>query len=72
MDIYDFMMGLGLFGFIVLILFLVLLPAACTIIVGMWIASLLHITGIIWWAFMILFFIIILGIMNLLSNFNRK
>lgn len=68
MDIYDAIIGLGVLGFILLIIFLIFLPTICAIIVGMWVAGVLHLTGATWWAFMVLFVVIILGIVATLTK----
>lgn len=51
--------GLGIIGIILLIILILLIPFIVTIIVGVGFANLLGFTGIYWWAFVILFYIII-------------
>ena len=58
----------GLTGIVVIILFIILLPLVATIIVGIAFANILGFTGITWWAFLIVFYLIISGIMSLLSK----
>lgn len=50
---------LGILGIILLIILILLLPLILTIIVGVGFANMLGFTGIFWWAFVILFFIVI-------------
>ena len=55
---------LGILGIILLIILILLLPLILTIIVGVGFANMLGFTGIFWWAFVILFFIIIGAILG--------
>ena len=47
--------GLGIIGVILLVILVLLVPFIVTIIVGVGFANLLGLTGIYWWAFVILF-----------------
>ena len=58
----------GLLGLIMIILFIIFLPLICTIILGMYIAGVLNLSGITWWAFMIIFYIIIMGVIGKLTS----
>ena len=58
----------GLVGLIMIILFIIFLPLICTIILGMYIAGVLNLSGITWWAFMIIFYIIIMGVIGKLTS----
>jgi hypothetical protein len=58
----------GLTGIVVIILFIILLPLIATIIVGIAFANILGFTGITWWAFLIVFYLIVSGIISLLSR----
>ena len=51
--------GLGIMGVILLVILVLLVPFIMTIIVGVGFANLLGFTGIYWWAFVILFYIVI-------------
>ncbi|MBP5422967.1 MAG: hypothetical protein J6Y78_11055 [Paludibacteraceae bacterium] len=64
--IKELILGLGIIGLIILILMIALLPLICTIILGTYIATTIGLTGIVWWAFVILFYIIIMGIISLI------
>lgn len=57
----------GLFGVILLIVLIVLIPFILTIIVGIAFANLLGFTGIYWWAFIILFYLIVSAIFGALG-----
>lgn len=54
----------GIVGIIVLLIIIILIPFVLTIIVGIGFANLLGFTGIYWWAFVILFYIIIGAILG--------
>lgn len=54
----------GIVGIIVLLIIIILIPFVLTIIVGVGFANLLGFTGIYWWAFVILFYIIIGAILG--------
>lgn len=58
----------GLVGLIMIILFIIFLPLICTIILGMYIAGVLNLSGITWWAFMIIFYIIIMSVIGKLTS----
>lgn len=68
MDIYDVLIGLGMIGVVLLIMCLICLPTICTIIIGIWVANSLYMHGIVWWAFVFIFTIFVLGILGFLSN----
>lgn len=55
----DLLTGLGVIGVILLVILLLFLPLILTGIVGVAIANLLGFNGIVWWAFIILFYIVI-------------
>lgn len=56
--------GLGIIGVILLVTLVLLVPFIVTIIVGVGFANLLGLTGIYWWAFVILFYIVIGAILG--------
>lgn len=64
--IKEILLGCGVLGLIVLFLMALLLPVVCTIILGTYFATLLGLTGIVWWSFVILFYIIIIGLMGII------
>ena len=73
MDIYDFIMGIGVLGIVLVFIFLICLPLICAVIVGTWAAGTLGLSGAVWWAFLGLFVLIILLIIGALSSIaNRK
>ena len=63
----ELLLGLGIIGIILLIAILVLIPLICTIILGTYFATALGLTGIVWWAFVIIFYLIIIGILGVLT-----
>ena len=59
---------LGLMGLLMLGVFLILLPLIVTIIVGISFANMLGFTGLSWWAFVILFYLIVGAIINMVRT----
>lgn len=61
-------MGLLDLGFVGIILFiiliLILLPAIATILVGIGFANMFGFTGLTWWAFLIIFYLVISAILG--------
>ena len=62
------MKELGVIGFIILILIIILIPFLCTIVLGVAFANMLGLTGITWWAFVIIFYLVIMGILGLFNS----
>ena len=58
----------GLTGIILIIILLILLPVFVTLIVGMAFANLFGFTGVTWWAFIILFYLLISAILGMVSK----
>lgn len=54
----------GIMGIILLIILILLIPFIVTIIVGIGLANLMGFTGVFWWAFVILFYIVIASILG--------
>lgn len=63
----EILLGMGLVGIILLICAIVLLPLICTIILGTYLATTLGLSGIVWWAFVIIFYLIIAGVLGALT-----
>lgn len=59
---------LGIIGIILLVIIAVLLPIILTILVGIAFANSLGFTGIYWWAFVILFYLIVSALFGALSK----
>lgn len=57
--------GLGIMSALLFVVILLILPLVITIIVGVALANMLGFTGIVWWAFVILFYITITAILNI-------
>lgn len=66
--IEEVLIGIGVVGIILFILVLALLPFVCTIVLGTYLATLFGLTGIVWWAFVILFYIVIIGILGSIAK----
>lgn len=58
---------MGAVGIFLLLVLVLLLPAILTIIVGIAFANMFGFTGIYWWAFVILFYIVIGAILGCLG-----
>ena len=50
-----------------IIILISIVPIVLTVIVGAGLANYFELTGITWWAFMILFYIIVTGLLGLIS-----
>lgn len=53
---------------ILFLIFIVCLPLVCTIILGTYLATLLGLTGIVWWSFVILFWIVLMLLITFLGK----
>ena len=58
----------GLTGILLIIIFIVLLPIVVTFIVGIAFANLLGFSGVTWWAFIILFYLLVSAIFGMLGK----
>lgn len=65
--IKELLLGIGVIGLAIFILIILLLPLICTIILGTFLATSLGLSGLVWWAFVILFYIILMGVLGLLA-----
>ena len=61
----ELLIGIGVLGLVLFICILILLPLVCTIILGTYFATALGLTGLVWWAFVIIFYIVIMGIISM-------
>ena len=59
---------LGGGAIIVFLVFIVCLPLICTIVLGTYLATLLGLTGIVWWSFVILFWIVLMSLITFLGK----
>ena len=66
--IEEVLTAIGVIGIILFILVLVLLPFICTIILGTYLATALGLTGLVWWSFVIIFYLIIAGLLGLIAH----
>ena len=58
----------GLTGILLIIIFLILLPVFVTLIVGIAFANMFGFTGVYWWAFIVLFYLVISAILGLIGK----
>lgn len=68
LEVEDVAIGVGLVGIIMFALLIIFIPMIATIVLGVAIANMLGFTGIVWWSFLIVFYLVIMGIIGLLSN----
>ena len=62
------LLDLGLFGIgVFIILCIIVLPVLVTVLVGIAFANLLGLTGLFWWAFVILFYLLMSAIFGALG-----
>lgn len=66
--IEELLIGIGIMGIILFILVLILLPFVCTIILGTYLATTLGLTGLVWWSFVIIFYLVIEGLLGLIAR----
>lgn len=66
--IEELLVGVGIIGIILFILVLILLPFVCTIILGTYLATALGLTGLVWWSFVIIFYLVIAGLLGLMAR----
>lgn len=66
--IEELLIGIGVIGIILFILILAILPFICTIVLGTYLATTLGLTGIVWWSFVILFYLLIAGLLGLIAH----
>lgn len=59
---------IGIITLITFIILIILIPLIATIIIGITIANYLGLTGIVWWAFIILFYLIVSAILSKSNN----
>ena len=59
---------IGIFSILILLLIILILPLVLTVIVGVAFANMLGLSGIVWWSFVILFYIVIAGILGTVNN----
>ena len=64
----DWLETVGILGLIILSIFILLIPLICTIVIGTYIATILGLTGLVWWSFVILFFIVVSAVLSMISR----
>lgn len=65
--IKEILLGFGIIGLVLFICIILLIPFICTIILVTFLATNLGLSGIVWWAFVILFYIIIMGLIGAIT-----
>lgn len=58
----------GMTGLIIIFIILLLLPFFVTVVVGIAFANLFGFTGITWWSFIILFYLVVSAIFGVISK----
>lgn len=56
--------GLGIFAVLFFISILIFLPLFVTVVAGVCVANLLGFTGVTWWCFVILFYLVVTAIIS--------
>ena len=64
----DYVRIFGFFIVILIMIFIALLPLIWTIVLGTYLATVLCLTGFIWWSFVILFLISLYGLIGFLYH----
>ena len=64
----DWLEAVGVLGLIILGILLICIPLICTIVIGTYIATTLGLTGLVWWCFVILFWIIVSSVLAMISR----
>ena len=62
MEFEEFLLFLG--GYLILFILFVFIPMIATLIIGIYLANHLDLSGIIWWAFLIVFYCVVTGLMS--------
>lgn len=57
--------GMGVVGIIMFFMLLIFLPLILTVVLGVGFANWFGFTGITWWAFVIIFYIVIAGLIGM-------
>lgn len=64
----DYVKIFGFFIVILIMIFIALWPLICTVVLGTYLATVLGLTGFVWWSFVILFMIFLYGLMGFLYH----
>lgn len=64
----DYVKIFGFFIVILIMIFIVLLPLIWTVVLGTYLATVLGLTGFVWWSFVLLFMIFLYGLMGFLYH----
>lgn len=64
----DYVRIFGFFIVVLIMIFIALLPLIWTIVLGTYLATVLGLTGFVWWSFVILFMILLYGLIGFLYH----
>ena len=64
----DYVRIFGFFIVVLIMIFIVLLPFFWTVVLGTYLATVLGLTGFVWWSFVILFMFFLYGLMGFLYH----
>lgn len=64
----DYVKIFGFFIVVFIMVFIVLLPVIWTVVLGTYLATVLGLTGFVWWSFVLLFMIFFYGLMGFLYH----
>lgn len=64
----DYVRIFGFFIVILIMIFMALLPLIWTIVLGTYLATVLGLTGFVWWSFVLLFLILLYGLIGFLYH----
>lgn len=67
----DYLKFGGVVFVLIIICLIIIIPTIATIVIGMWIANQLGLSGIVWWSFLILFWLIVSSIISKLSTISN-
>lgn len=68
MSFVEYLTGIGIIGIILLCIFVVIFILCAPIIVAIFIANALGLSGIVWWAFVVVIWLIIASIISKASS----
>lgn len=68
MSMVDYLMGIGYIGIILLCVIITVFIFIAPILIAMYIANYLHFNGVMWWAVVIVLWLIIAGLISKLTS----
>ena len=64
----SFLKAVGLFGIVLFLVAVIVVPIVATVVVGVALANMLGFSGLLWWCFVVLFYLVIMGVLRALSK----